>query len=190
MNELQISNLSEYRKKKVAQRHSVDKQNFDNLGDQLSDIKNRLSELQSAYERGVDIFDSNTTNELLEKSLDKAVEIQKQGDKSLQKAIDTIIEQVAKIRPIVNVPEQKQSITNKIVVQDWKKEYMFSDSDKTETTTYVGFVKPDGGWYIERITKSKTSDKARFVFGGGDYVSNWGKRLQHNYKYLYEAIDG
>jgi hypothetical protein len=94
-----------------------------------------------------------------------------------------------KINPIVNVPTPIANVENKIVVQDWRKEYMFSDSDKSESTTYVGFVNPSGGWYIERVTKSKTSDKARFVFGKSDYISNWGKRLKLDYKYLFEVFN-
>lgn len=96
-----------------------------------------------------------------------------------------------KFEPIFNIPKQETPIVNnKINVQDWRREYMFSDSDKTKSTTYVGFVNPNGGWYIERVTKSDTSDKARFVFGKSGYVSNWGKRLQLDYKYLFEAYNG
>ncbi len=94
-----------------------------------------------------------------------------------------------KFNPIINVPTPIANVENKILVQDWRKEYMFSDSDKSESTTYVGFVNPNGGWYIERVTKSKTSDKARFVFGKSDYISNWGKRLKLDYKYLFEVFN-
>jgi hypothetical protein len=160
------------------------------MANTLVEVKDKLNSLQDAYERGLDVFNQSETNDLLEKSLDQAVELQRQADGKLDELVGTIIEQVAKIRPVVNLPEQKREIINKIIVSDWKKEYTFTDSDKTETTTYVGFVNPQGGWYIERVTKSKTSDKARFIFGKSDYVSNWGSRLQHNYKYLYEAING
>lgn len=169
--------------------YKVEDQSSKKVAEELAEVKNKLDELQNAFERGLDVFDTTTTNELLEKSLDRAVELQKESEGKFDGLVKTIIEQVSKIRPVVNMPEQKREIVNKIVVQDWKKEYVFSDSDKSESTTYVGFVNPGGGWYIERVTKSKTSDKARFIFGKGDYVSNWGKRLQHNYKYLYEAID-
>ena len=169
--------------------YKVEDQSSKKVAEELAEVKNKLDELQNAFERGLDVFDTTTTNELLEKSLDRAVELQKESEGKFDGLVKTIIEQVSKIRPVVNMPEQKREIVNKIVVQDWKKEYVFSDSDKSESTTYVGFVNPGGGWYIERVAKSKTSDKARFIFGKGDYVSNWGKRLQHNYKYLFEAID-
>jgi len=130
--------------------------------EQFKALKASLDELQQGFANGVSV-----TN--LKELYDKFEKI--------------------KFDPVINVPTPIANVQNKIVVQDWKKEYIFSDSDKSESTTYVGFVNIAGGWYIERVTKSKTSDKARFVFGKGDYVSNWGKRLQQDYKYLYEAID-
>lgn len=160
------------------------------IATELQDIKKSIADLAKSYEKGIDVFDRTDTNDLLEQSLDKAVELQKESDGRHDKLVKEIVEQIAKIRPVVNLPEQKQDVVNKIIVSDWKKEYMFSDSDKSEGTTYVGFVNPKGGWYIERVSKSKTSDKARFIFGSDSYVSNWGNRLKHNYKLLYEAING
>lgn len=157
---------------------------------ELKDIKEQLESLQNAFERGLDVYDNTTTNELLEKSLDRAVELQKESDERHKALVEEIVGKISAIRTVVNVPKQEQKIVNKILVQDWRKEYMFSDSDKSESMTYVGFVNPKGEWYIERVTKSKTSDKARFIFGTDDYVSNWGSRLKHNYKYLYEAFNG
>lgn len=120
--------------------------------------------------------------EAIQNKLHEGIEL-----KDLQDIITKIAE--IKVNPIINIPAPVSNVENKIVVQDWKKEFMFSDSDKTDTTTYVGFVNPSGGWYIERVTKSKSSDKARFVFGRSDYVSNWGKRLKQDYKLLFEVFN-
>lgn len=167
------------------------------IAEELEGMKTHLAEMAESFEKGIETFDNTKANELLEENLDRVVELQKEIDgnnteraKDFEKRIKEIVDKIAAIRPVVNVQEKESKIVNKIIVEDWKKQYMFSDSDKSESTTYVGFVRPDGGWYIERVTKSKTSDKARFIFGDSDYVSNWGSRLQHNYKYLYEAING
>lgn len=165
-------------------------ENTKQVADNLVEVKKTLEGLQNAFEKGVEHFDNTTTNDLLEEALDKVVELHKAGGENVKELANSIVKQIADIRIDVNVPKQEQKIENKIVVEDWRKAYMFSDSDKTESTKYVGFVSPSGEWYIERITSSETSDKARFIFGKDDYVSNWGKRLQLDYKYLFEAYNG
>lgn len=132
----------------------------DRNSDQFMQLKNSIGELSQALSGGIEKSD-----------------------------IEKIVEKISAIEfnPKINVPTPIANVNNKIVVQDWRKDYIFSDSDKTKSVTYVGFVSPTGSWYIERVNKSETSDKARFVFGSSDYVSNWGSRLKLNYKLLFEA---
>lgn len=185
MNEQQYKTLSNIRKNKAERHKKLAKEVNQEIVDGLSDIKDSLADLQN---RTIEV-DNTETNQVLEQALDKVVELQKQSEGNNEKLVAEIVDRISKIRVEVNAPKSPD-VHNKIVVTDWKKEYIFSDSDKSQSTTYVGFVNPKGEWYIELVTKSKTSDKARFIFGKDDYVSNWGKRLQHNYKYLYEAING
>jgi len=185
MNDRQATQLSKYRKKKTEQKQSLAKEANQEIVEGLAEIKESLAELQS---RPIEL-DNTETNKVLEQALEQVVELQKQSEGNNEKLVAEIVDRISKIRVEVNAPKSPD-VHNKIVVSDWQKEYIFSDSDKSEGTTYIGFVNPKGEWYIEAVYKSKTSDKARFIFGKEDYVSNWGKRLQHNYKYLYEAING
>lgn len=153
----------------------------------LIDVKTQLESLETAVGNNTEKFDIETTNKLLEDNLDKVISLHKQGGDEFKTLAASIVKQIAELQINVNVPEQKQAIVNKIVVQDWRKEYMFSDSDKGKTITFVGFVSPTGSWYIEKVTKGDTSDNARFAFGSSDYVSNWGKHKQLTYEYLFEA---
>ena len=146
MNEQQLQTLSKIRKTKADRHKELAKESNQEIVDGLSEIKDSLAELQS---RPIEI-DNTDSNKILEEALDQVVALQKQSEGNNEKLVAEIVDKISKIRVEVNAPKNPD-VHNKIVVSDWKKEYIFSDSDKSESTTYIGFVNPKGEWYIEIV---------------------------------------
>lgn len=136
--------------------------------DKLSEIQPALVEITQSI-KNIDIPDRVKLD-----GINKVDEI--------NKSINLLNERIAEY--------QEKGVIHKVVVQDWRKEYMYSDSDKTGSTIYAGFIHKTGKWFIERITKSGETSKARYVFGKKDYAQNWGNKSALNYQYLHEAYDG
>lgn len=65
-------------------------------------------------------------------------------------------------------------------------EYRAQDIWDDDTFQYVGFVAPDGGWYI--IENDIREGSLRYRFGTKNYKSNWKSRVNQSYKLLNEAI--
>jgi hypothetical protein len=111
--------------------------------------------------------------------------------------------------PVVNVPKitipkaelkvvkETTNVTNEITVEDWRKEYVMSDSRKTEKISYYGHLKTDGSWYIMRHRAGggvdegfgEEWDEIRYIFGSKDYAKNFKNREELKYKLLNKARD-
>lgn len=65
-------------------------------------------------------------------------------------------------------------------------EYKAQDLTGDDTFQYVGFVAPNGNWYI--IENDIAGSSLRYKFGLKDYKANWKQFNSHSYKLLNEAI--
>jgi len=63
--------------------------------------------------------------------------------------------------------------------------YRFSDMDVSSDPMYVGYVDPDGAWYIMEFNNA--SGTARYVKGSSGYTTAWTNRAIQSYGY-YDAV--
>jgi len=65
--------------------------------------------------------------------------------------------------------------------------YVASDSE-SGTTSYYGFVKSDGSWYIMKQEMNNGIFSYRFIKGDSDYETNWNNRASLTYDYFYNVF--
>jgi hypothetical protein len=129
------------------------------------------------------------------------------GNGNLNKAIKVLITAVQGINvsPVVNVPTPRVTVESAKVdltpLQDTIKQYFRApetekidldcyraqDISESANMQYVGFVNPDGGWYI--IENDIQSNSLRYVFGEAGYSEAFSKCSQYSYSLLNEAIN-
>ena len=61
-------------------------------------------------------------------------------------------------------------------------DYKLSDVDESSDPVYLGYLRKDGAWYIQKITSSTTF---RYVKGASGY--NWSNRASETYD-VFSAI--
>lgn len=94
--------------------------------------------------------------------------------------------------PAIKVPENDFSpITDALNSLKSEKgidldDYFAQDIKEDGETQYIGFLNPDGAWYIMESTKNTL----RFVFGSGNYSKAFDKAASYSYELLNEAING
>lgn len=64
--------------------------------------------------------------------------------------------------------------------------YKAQDLIGDDVVQYIGFVAPDGGWYI--VENDLQASSLRYKFGIGNYRENWTEHMNHIYLLLDEAI--
>jgi hypothetical protein len=160
------------------------------LKDQLEQIKQLPKE-----------FPKTITPDMSERfeSLEQTVKAVEQAIKAQELKVEAPVVNVpqAKItvpRPEVKIVKETTEVTNEITVQDWRKEYVMSDSRKSPNISYYGHLKTDGSWYIMRHRTSEDEDdftedwdQIRYVFGDKGYPAAFKGREKLKYKYLSEA---
>lgn len=72
--------------------------------------------------------------------------------------------------------------TKEIELEDYKAQDIAGD----DVFQYVGFVRPDGGWYI--VENDMDGGSLRYKFGSRGYATAWKKYTNQSYKLLNEAI--
>jgi hypothetical protein len=112
----------------------------------------------------------------------------------------TIPEPVVNVAaPVVNVKEPKldlkplQASIDKFMNKPVEPEkfsleaYMAQDIIDSGNLQYIGFLKPDGGWYI--IENDIKGNSLRYVFGHTGYQEAFSQAASYEYMLLNEAID-
>jgi hypothetical protein len=66
-------------------------------------------------------------------------------------------------------------------------DYMAQDLKKIGGNQYVGFLNPDGAWYI--IENDIKGESLRYLFGTKDYYKHFKKANEYVYKLLNEAVN-
>lgn len=64
--------------------------------------------------------------------------------------------------------------------------YKAQDMTESETVQYVGFLNPQGDWYI--IENDIKANSMRYLFGSGNYAKAFARAASYKYKLLNEAI--
>lgn len=139
------------------------------------------------------------------KELKSAVLGKKADNGDIVRAIQALDLNVA--APIVNVPEQKAPIV-KVAAPDLRplqdtierhfpipepmeqkldlSSYRAHDITESGDKQYIGFVNPDGAWYI--IENDMKQNAMRYLFGGSKYAKAFKKAATYQYYTLDEAI--
>lgn len=96
----------------------------------------------------------------------------------------TVEQQTVDLTPLTDaIKELKTEPTEAIELN----EFRAHDLEDRDNLQYVGFVAPDGRWYIiENLVKE---NKMRYSYGNENYSDAWGKRGRYKYTTLSEAIN-
>jgi len=77
----------------------------------------------------------------------------------------------------------------KTFILDQTGAYFLADEDADTSTQYYGYVRPDGTWYIQRITTNSGDNLYRYYLATTDYATGWTNRASHTYDYPHEVFD-
>lgn len=130
----------------------------------------------------------------------------KQADNEQKSLLKELIHSVKALEmaPTVNVAAQKApSIVNKVdfsPLQETLQELLTPEDTRTDLSRYraqdirdsgdiqyVGFVNPEGNWYI--IENQTKKNQLRYLFGGKDYAKHFKKAGSYVYRLMNEAIN-
>lgn len=117
----------------------------------------------------------------------------------LKKAVEAI-----EVRPVIKVDAPNITVQERKLdlkpLNDTFQEYLSRNDAKIDLdcyraqdlkdsgdTQYVGFVNPDGNWYI--IENDVKKNTMRYLFGQSDYAQHFKKAATYRYKLLNEAIN-
>jgi hypothetical protein len=92
----------------------------------------------------------------------------------------TIIEALTPVETVVAAPAAEERLD----LDCYKAQDINND---TPDMQYVGFVNPEGNWYI--IENDVNGNKLRYVFGGSGYADAFAKASTYEYGLLNEAVD-
>lgn len=136
-------------------------------------------------------------------ALTQLQKLEESGKVSGDKLLADVIQAIKKIdiKPIVNVPRQLPPQVDftplqRTIEQCFKPDesarldlddYKAQDIKDGDTVQYVGFLNPQGNWYI--IENDIQVNSMRYVFGSGGYAKAFKKAAQYQYKLLDEAIN-
>lgn len=180
------------------------------LGDKIKSMVDTFAEaVKSTDTSMLDKEQISALNELKKgvESLKNAVEAKKTDNSDIVKAIKALDLNVA--APIVNVPAPQVTLQERPIdftpLQDTIKEYFrppdveaedekidlecyrAQDITDKEDVQYIGFVNPDGAWYI--IENKVRENSMRYVFGMTDYSKAFKNASRYKYYLLNEALD-
>jgi chromosome segregation ATPase len=136
---------------------------------------------------------------VLKKSIDS-------GNSDLKKSLDSLTKSIKALgmNPTVNVPETKIPKVDLKPLQATLEQYLSKDEDDEDgidlddyyaqdidntnpDMQYVGFVNPEGNWYI--IENDVKGNKLRYVFGTLNYEEAFAQASMFTYMLLNEAIN-
>lgn len=172
------------------------------LGDKMKDMVEKFTEAVKATDQSKLSSEQLASLKELKSGIDslKATIANKKTDNNdVVAAIKALKLNVA--APIVNVPAQAP--TDFTPLQDTIREYFRApeveeekidlecyraqDIKESGDVQYVGFVNPEGHWYI--IENKMSENQMRYVFGNAGYATAFTKAAQYEYMLLNEAIN-
>lgn len=120
-------------------------------------------------------------SEQLHEALEKLLEAS--GEKETNITVEGKEIDVTPIVEALSALEMKQTEDKELDLE----EYRASDIKQIEDKQYVGFIKPDGCWYI--MENDLKTEALRYVFGDTDYLGAFERAGSWQYKLLNEAIN-
>lgn len=173
------------------------------LGDKIKELTSKLVEAVKSADttklNSEQIANLKDLRSALE-SLSAAVKSNKPDNTAIINAIKSLKLEVA--APIINVEPTAVTVSNDFTpLQDTIKEYFKAPDDEkidldcyraqditdNGDTQYVGFVNPEGNWYI--IENKVRENQLRYIFGDKGYAKAFKKAAQYEYMLLNEAIN-
>jgi hypothetical protein len=179
------------------------------LAQGLSDFTDKIKTLSDTYkdqgfEKLAQSLDTTvgTLKDVAKKLSDTKIKV----DMPLKKTLDDLNSNIKAIdfNPTVNVPAPKVSVSTPKVdvtpIRDVIKEHLNRESGELDLSKYraqdldelepgvqyVGFVNPDGNWYI--VKNNEEENTLRYAFGTDAYDSFWPQASKLDYKRLDEAV--
>lgn len=188
-------------KKKLDQSEAKDKAvSLKALNDLGEDIRTLLSSLEKTGAKTLD-KDFVAAVKGLEKVAKSLSSIKVTSDEDIKQAIIGLTHVLANldVKPQVHVAPAKVTVNereidfkplikeiNKPVKTSSLSEYKAQDiNDEDPSIQYIGFVNPQGSWYI--IENNLLDSSLRYKFGKSGYSTAWQKPQQHKYRLLNEA---
>lgn len=171
------------------------------LGEAVSKLGTKLDALAESL--GKEKTDTKLITAVKEELAKVVTALNQDNDTELVTAIQDLKSSFTgiEVNPVVNVPEPVINVdipkidfsplidalkptaeTKEIELGDYKAQ----DIDGDDVFQYIGFVRPDGGWYI--IENDVEGGSIRYKFGAKNYSAAWKKYTNQNYKLLNEAI--
>lgn len=205
LKEIQLTTLLNARSN-IPEKPSVILTDQTDLGDKISELTQKLTETI----KGLDISRANTEQLQAIKELQTVfVQYKSAINTDSAKAQKELIQAVnsIKVSPVVQIPAPKVTVQPASVdlspLQDTIKEYFKPPQDENTKTDlscyraqdidntnpnvqYIGFVNPDGDWYI--IENDVAGNKMRYLFGTVDYENAFQRAATYTYLLLNEAI--
>ncbi len=172
-----------------------------------TDLGDKIAEALSSLDTSKADADQLGAIKELSSLLKSTQKAQVNGNSAIREAL-TLIEKAVKsieVAPVVNVPEPKVTVKQTKVdftpLQDTIREVFATTDEKIDLDDYkaqdidnsvadmqyIGFVNPEGNWYI--IENDVLGNKLRYVFGESGYAEAFAKASTYEYNLLNEAID-
>ena len=201
-----MSYLDDIEAKRQGKKDDDDKQAFtDSLDGVSTDIRTLLASLETS---GAKKLDAQVVNAIASLgSIVQAIQaLRIENDEESKEVLREIAETLSSLNvsPIVNVPKAQITVQERNIDFDPlikaldKKEEVETDDDplagyKAQDINsddphvqYVGFINPQGSWYI--IENNDTTNTLRYKFGKKGYSTAFKNMTKHNYKLYSEAI--
>lgn len=203
LKEIQLSTLLGASKPSVILTDQTD------LGDKISELAGKfdtsLKQLDTSITDAEEIKQLKVLNQALQDFM-KSIKASNADDTKTDKALIAAVKAID-VKPVVNVPAPKVNVQAPSIdlspLQDTLRQYLTSeeteekvdlddfkaqDIDNTNPDVqYVGFVNPDGNWYI--IENDVKGNRIRYVFGVTDYQQAFANAAMYTYTLLNEAIN-
>lgn len=173
------------------------------LGQKIADTVSKLDTSKADTQQLAAIKELKTAFDSFTKTLASNNKSDTTADKALLTAIKAI-----NVSPIVNVPQPKvtveaqkidfspfiDALNNRDNIESSPDEsldlscYRAQDIDNTNPDMqYIGFVNPEGNWYI--IENNIKGNSFRYVFGSNGYQKAFSKAASYEYSLLNEAVN-
>jgi hypothetical protein len=181
-----------------------------------TDLGDKIAELATKFEMAIKGLDSSDNDaeevkqlQALNKALQDFIAVQKADNASDTKADKALLAAVKALdmKPVVNVPTPKVTVQSAPVdlspLQNTLREYFASEESEDDTIDldcyraqdidntnpnmqYIGFVNPEGNWYI--IENDVAGNRMRYMFGTNGYEEAFANAPMYTYSLLNEAV--
>lgn len=200
-----MSYLDTIQAKKQAEKEDAEKQAFnDSLSGVSTDIRTLLASLETS---GAKKLDAQVVKAIASLgSIVQAIQtLRVENDEESKELLKDIADTLSRlnVNPVVNVPKAQVTVQERKIDFDPLIKVLTKDKEETSdddslacykaqdinnddpNTQYVGFVNPEGNWYIIE----NSGDSLRYVFGKKDYATAFKNASKQSYRLYSEALN-